>query len=319
MAAVACAAEAASLTSETSFDVDNRPSQDFLSEHGFYRALRLALRVRENGLIGLAPVCSSFVTLNCKNTLRNKNNFEGNEMYQQVHDGNHTAKCATFLLCIAIARGTHVYLENPASSMIFSYLSAFLSPFQGLLSSAITNRCVWSVEPYGDRYKKAFKFLHDAKWLEPVQRKCQCPDVKTSRRQKNPDTKHKPMVKINGSKRTGILTNLKESQSYPDNLGEAIIAALLVAPHPAKAWPDFKDEPSSNSAKDKGWGLWAEEPGPADDDDDKEEWFELAEAPKRNKDVWSDRDEDRAPAKVAKPTKAAKSEEEVWPAADGWQ
>ncbi len=232
VAAVARAAGAAGLRSET-FDVVDNPCQDFLLESGFCTALRLALRVKEGGLIGLAPQSSSFIMLDSVVLAqRDEQNFD-----QQVKDEKHMAHCATFLLCIAIARSAHVYFETPMTSSMFSDLRAFLKPFGGLLSSATTHRCVWSVEPWGERYKMEFKFLHDANWLCPIEQRCPCSDVKMSLLRRS---RHKPKVEINGNQRRVSFERLKESRSYPDKLGQAIISALLLSRPPADAWGEFE-------------------------------------------------------------------------------
>lgn len=237
----------------STFDIKDSKDQDICSETGFRMAMTLVLGVRENGLVAIAPVCSSFVCLNCWNTKRNKNNYAGDESYTPVKVGNFIARASAFLLCLAVARGVHVILENPASSMLFSFLQPSLSCIPGL-QFIITHRCVWSTERYGMRYKKAFKFMATGPWLKPVEQKCQCPSQKDS-------SCHKPLVRLDAKgRRYGLLKNLLESASYPTNLGFALVEAWLAAPpvYVALAMENIRT-PSKRKA-----GQESQDPWPAD-------------------------------------------------------
>jgi hypothetical protein len=53
-----------------------------------------------------------------------------------------------FIILLAAARDVQFYMENPAGSMIFSFLSEYLSILKPL-HSAISDRCAFSTEPMG--------------------------------------------------------------------------------------------------------------------------------------------------------------------------
>ena len=261
VASVAGSADEEGLRSKA-FDIINNPQQDILSENGFKLALGWVLELRENGLLAMGPVCSSFVTLNCKNTKRTKSNVEGNSNCHEVLVGNMMAKAAAFLFLVAIARNVHAYIENPAGSMIFRYmremglLCATQFPF---LASVVTHRCVWDTQtPYFNRYMKPYKFMATGSWITAVAQKCKCPTPQSG-------TKHLPLVKLssNGG-RTGLKEALKESQAYPAALGAALVMAWKDAQPATLEWlaeTSLTSQDFFDSDGDETWPLEAgEEP-----------------------------------------------------------
>ena len=140
------------------FDLVNGPAQNILTAEGFAAAVRLAMRIRPGGLLAMGPVCSSFVFANVSNTKRKRDQLEGDVSYRPVRDGNEMALMAAFLFQVAMSRDVRTSLENPVSSMMFSFLRPYLAHL-GFLPSVIVDRCAFSDEPDGNRYKKPYKFL----------------------------------------------------------------------------------------------------------------------------------------------------------------
>lgn len=140
------------------FDLVNSPEQDILTAEGFAAAVRLAMRIRPGGLLAMAPVCSSFVFANMRNTKRKRDQLEGDVSYRPVRDGNTMALMAAFLFEVAMNRDVRTSLENPAGSMMFSFLRPHLAHL-GSLPYAIVDRCAFSDEPDGHRCRKPYKFL----------------------------------------------------------------------------------------------------------------------------------------------------------------
>lgn len=200
----------------------------------------------------MAPVCSSFTFANTANTKRTRTDFSGDPscpsvsplffaelatvtqqrhvMKQQmqlrthacltkVQAGNHMAEVAVFLLMVAAARGVHACLENPAGSMLFSYVREHLEPLQPLLATSIADRCHYSGEPVGSRYKKPYKFLATGKWIHAVSGRCQCIP-----------RQHIALMKTDARGRSSGTSGLKASQAYPDKLGQALVAAWAGTP-----------------------------------------------------------------------------------------
>lgn len=258
-ASVQRAALAYRFTAEA-FDIKNSNTEDLLSPQGFHKALQKVMRLRPGGLLSMAPVCSSFIGLNTVRTYRKLSNLSGDESYRPVKEGNFMARVAGFFLCLAAARGVHFCIENPASSMMFAYLADVLSQFPFLVR-VITHRCCWSPEPFGLRYRKAYKFISSGPWLLPVQNSCNCPPAR-----KGGAEKHLPMVRVDEKGRySGIPKALVDSQAYPDALGTAIVQAWCQAKNPSLSWNQAphhfdiaKGQKSRHQTPTDEWGSWEE-------------------------------------------------------------
>ena len=161
-------------------DIENpSTTEDILLEAGFRRALGLVLRVRAGGLVWMAPVCASWIFLSLKHTQRTRAHgpkFAGNLKYIPVQHGNRMAEMAAFLFLVAALRGVHAVVENPASSMMFSY-----EPFALACSLwrdrfwAVAPHCAFSSAPFGSRFGKKFKLMCTHPWVHRLRRKCSCP------------------------------------------------------------------------------------------------------------------------------------------------
>lgn len=128
------------------------------------------------------------------------------------------AEVAAFLLVVAIARGVHACIENPAGSMLFSFLREHFEPFQPILCTSIADRCRYSEEPMGERPRKPYKFLASGRWIHGVNGRCQCVPKK-----------HLELMKVNANGRTSGTPALRASQAYPRALGEALVSAWATA------------------------------------------------------------------------------------------
>ena len=99
-----------------------------VTEEGFLHILRTIFQLRVGGLLPLEPECSTFVFAPMVHTKRKACNLSGDTSNPWVADGNTMAQMVVFFLCIALLRGLHSFIEQPASSMMFSYLQPFLDP-----------------------------------------------------------------------------------------------------------------------------------------------------------------------------------------------
>lgn len=219
--AVARAVAAKGEVAETVEIIDDADQQDLTTQGGFHYAVKLVMRVKLGGLLGMAPVCSSWVFANMSNTKRTKENPCGDRSYPQVVSGNLQAKVATFCLLLAHARGLYAFMENPASSMIFRYSPVELAMIYLTRIAnghiVISHACRFSEQPVGKRAKKPFKlFAIGSKpgWLSPLRKLCQCGDAGHSLL----------MVQKTPGKSTGCKA-MKDSQHYSDNFGSAIVQA----------------------------------------------------------------------------------------------
>jgi hypothetical protein len=75
---VTLAARAWGLQAE-SFDILQNNQNDITTHSGFLKAVALVMRLKPQGLLAMAPVCSSFVFASSSVTLRSKANFAGDE------------------------------------------------------------------------------------------------------------------------------------------------------------------------------------------------------------------------------------------------
>ena len=191
-------------------------AEDILTRDGFFRAVQYVLRLVVGGLLWMAPVCSSFVFMNCSNCKRNEaNKWKGDMTYQPVIDGNLGAEIACFLFWLAWARDVEVGMENPSRSDFWKYPCIKDLCVQVLPSSALSNRCAWDTRPFGKRLLKQYKFVATGEWIQQTARKCRCPD-----------NKHQELVRTSESGAvSGIADQLQASAAYPRRLGRGIVDA----------------------------------------------------------------------------------------------
>ena len=195
-------------------DVDNSDTtENIMTKAGFMKALQAVLQIKKGGLLWMAPVCSSFVFTNSYNCQRSVARPAGNTAYGPVKEGNFMASIAAFLYAVAMLRGVHPVIEQPAGSIMFRHkpLAKVLKTFQHW--AATCARCHFQVDAvYGQRFLKRYKFVGEA-WVRSLQQNCTCPGAI-----------HKALVRKD--KRGGVSGDaelLKESQSYPWLLGKWVV------------------------------------------------------------------------------------------------
>ena len=228
---VAAAAKEQGLRAAT-FEKDHDELQNFLHQPGFMAAVALVMRLSPGGLLAMGPTCSTFVFANSNNNKRSESNsWAGDPEYEPTHTGNLEAEAAWFFFCLAAARGVEAFIENPTGSHIFKYIRCREGlqhlkdrvPSLGELKNQY--RCAYSEEPNGQRIKKGFRFVATGPWIQSVLRKCPCGN-ELHRLCMRTDKKGKV---------TGNRDILKESQSYPLELGRALVQAWLARAQPVPA------------------------------------------------------------------------------------
>ena len=128
----------------------------------------------------MAPICSSWVFLNLKNTKRNRvqgPRFSGNVAYLPVREGNLMAEMAAFLFAVAVLRGAQAVIENPSSSMMFNY-EVVKTAWEAVLPKrfwAVLPHCHFTQAPFGQRFGKLFKLMGSHPWVQRLSYKCRCP------------------------------------------------------------------------------------------------------------------------------------------------
>ena len=214
-------------------DVEGEINEDFTTLTGFKRAVSLVMRLRPGGLLGMGPDCSSFgfsPSSVCQR--RPSEGFVGDQKRDCVKHGNLMANAAALFLCLALARDVHFWFENPAGSMIFSYLSVVLNTFarpgtqpapgkfdhkQSMLTVSYCDRCAYITEDQRatENYYKKYKFMASGAWIQDAMRTCKCGGAR-----------HTPLMEDAGlGKKNGRPEHMKKSGEYPISLGRAIVRA----------------------------------------------------------------------------------------------
>ena len=237
------------------------------------------MRLREMGLLWMAPTCSSFVFANSSNTGRSASNYDGNIEYPPVASGNLQAKAAIFLWTLASERGVQAAMENPAGSMIFNYQPVRLGLDDRECVIQIADGCAYSRKRFGERSLKAYKFACTGTWIKKVCKRCQCPNGK-----------HLALMITDSEGRVTGTAHLKASQAYPPGLGAAIVDAWLA---------HCKEVGSTDGAEALGSTLGAEALGSTD------RRHEAVRAPPQAKQVPKAK---RAPPQVKQVPKAKRAE-----------
>ena len=217
------------------FDLNNDVAENMLTEQGFLKALELTLRLATTGMLWMAPVCSSWVFLNLKNTMRHANIW-GNRFCQAVRDGNAMAISASFLFLVSWARGVFAAMENPVNSFFFKFPPVALASRLVNGYYQTTPRCAWCSQPLGQRWLKRYKFQATSSWVSPLWMPCPCGKGN-----------HKSLVvlRVSGARKKihGRRSALTASAAYPASLGVAIVAA----------WRQAKRLTSSQTQGTKPW------------------------------------------------------------------
>ena len=195
-------------------DVDESDAtENIMTKAGFMKALGAVLQLKKGGLLWMAPVCSSFVFMNSSNCKRSILRPQGNTAYAPVREGNFMASIAAFLYAVAMLRGVHPVIEQPAGSIMFRYkpLANVLNIFQHWVATCA--RCHFQVDTaLGQRFLKRYKFVGE-EWVKSLQQNCTCPGAI-----------HKALVRYDNSGGvSGDTKFLKESQSYPRLLGKWVV------------------------------------------------------------------------------------------------
>ena len=100
------------------YDVGLSPAHDITTPAGFCIAVELVLRVKEGGMIHLAPPCSTFVWVNRGTSGRSRERPEGRTQIKGVALANLIAVRCVLLVLLAMARKVHWILEQPSSSVM---------------------------------------------------------------------------------------------------------------------------------------------------------------------------------------------------------
>ena len=248
---VATAARDRGLRAET-FDYANSEHHSATEQNGFLQVLTLVMRVREGGLACIAPECSSFSFACVSRTRRCASNFSGDPSCHAVQQGNMLARVAFLLFMVAVSRGVYTCFENPAGSMLFSFLKPHIQAFTESALQACrpmfwyTDRCGFAND--SPTMKKTYKFMSNGVWFFSAVKKCQCKNGVHLRLMDCVKGKN-DKVQINGNQ------FLKKSGLYPTALGAAIVQAWQSAIScPPKEEEKADPDPWATAQQADPWG-----------------------------------------------------------------
>lgn len=212
-------------------DVQGEGCEDITMQQGFMKAIMLALRLCEGGLLAMGPDCSSFTFPNSSRHKRKASAECGDPQYSPVTLGNLMAVIALFLCQLAVARRAHVSLENPPDSYIFRFFERLCphlmgvneSGCQGFYSMSV-QRCAYDDSPV-PKIQKTYKWLATWGKIKGLNARCTC------------QGEHRKCGRTNAAGAwSGNLAILAESAAYPDRLGRALLASWMQSPAINASW-----------------------------------------------------------------------------------
>ena len=123
------------------FDRADDPRCDFDTPEGFWIALSLLARVREGGLVTIAPCCSMMVWVSSAVHKRSDcNDHLGDIANAKVRASNHGAAVSIFIFAVALLRGIRTMLENPPNSSYWK-LPFVKHAMRRAIHMGLTNSC----------------------------------------------------------------------------------------------------------------------------------------------------------------------------------
>ena len=128
--------------SSARYEIKDSAANNILSTAGFFRAVRLILRLRHGGLVWSGTPCSSWTFMNRGTSRRSAARPLGDEGQPTVTMANVIVARVTLLLMLAIARGASWSVEQPMSSLM--ELHPRLVQLRGLCA-CLTIKACWHI------------------------------------------------------------------------------------------------------------------------------------------------------------------------------
>ena len=202
---------------------DNRtidPKHDILTPVGFLAALAAVKRLRPNGLLFAAPVCSSWVFMSRGSTGRDLALAGHWKSSRGVMAANAMVARVAALCHFAASAGVHFVVEQPASSVMYSY-----KPFLALREAWPIKQVRFCMAVYGGGSLKPSWLVGTAPWLYRLASRLgqadraflMTPSVSTTVHNTGPG----------GKKTSTASAELKGTQSYPLQFGAALAAEFV--------------------------------------------------------------------------------------------
>ena len=193
------------------------PKHDILTPVGFLAALAAINRLRPKGLLFAAPVCSTWVFMSRGSTGRDLTLAGHWQTSRSVKAANAMVARVAALCHFAAKAGSHFVIEQPASSVMYSY-----KPFKALRAAWPVKQVRFPMAVYGGGSLKPSWLAGTAPWMcrlalrlgQAERAFLMPPPVSTAVTSEGPG----------GKKCSTGSSDLKGTQSYPLQFGAALAA-----------------------------------------------------------------------------------------------
>ena len=151
------------------FETLEGPGQDLTTLNGLCAVIIMVLRVKEGGLVWLAPPCNLFSWMSSSVHKRSKLNPRGNLSLPTVRRSNKIARIAAGLVRLAHALKVRVAVENPRNSGLFRY-----HPMKKALQMCRAEKNLTWLGPFGCPIPKPLELHGNARFLPRLVRSKPC-------------------------------------------------------------------------------------------------------------------------------------------------
>lgn len=216
-------------------DVLLHSSMNILGCAGFALCLASCLRLRAGGLLPMGPVCSSWVWLCRRSSGRSFANPAGQVDADWVAGANVMIGRVVLLVALANARCVRVLVEQPGSSLMRRHPRWLWCLDEGVVA-------LWeyrfSMAAFGaPTMKPTVVYSNDRELLVLLSHKAAAFDRRAFRDQPRPHTTT-VCARADGSKAvTGVKTQLKQSQAYPEDFGRFLASHTASSSSSAQPGP----------------------------------------------------------------------------------
>ena len=100
---------------------ESETTEDVLHEKGLHKCLAMLIRVREKGLVWMAPQCSTWVWVSRFTYKRSAKQPLGDETHPDVQEANLVADVVAKIIIVCRALRIHYVVEQPSSSLLWHH------------------------------------------------------------------------------------------------------------------------------------------------------------------------------------------------------
>ena len=116
------------------------------SDRGYERSVGLVMRIKPQGNLWQAPVCSTWGYLARSTTKRTRANPSGQRAYNRTRNANRMVVLMCMLTLLAWTRNVHVWIEQPMNSCMHTF-----EPFKSLVEHVLQERALTYLWQFDNR------------------------------------------------------------------------------------------------------------------------------------------------------------------------